>query len=277
MIDRYAVIGNPVAHSKSPQIHTLFAYENGQDMEYGRLLAPLDGFRHTVERFRAEGGKGLNVTLPFKEEAYRLATSHSERARTAEAVNTLRFDASGIYGDNTDGAGLVRDIRDNLGFAIAGRRVLMLGAGGAARGVIGPLLAEHPKDLTIANRTVERARALERHFGPQSASQPAPTVRASTYEALSGSQFDIVVNATSASLAGALPPLPRGVYAAGALAYDMMYGRGLTPFLEHARAEGAGRTADGLGMLIEQAAESFFVWRGLRPRTAGVLASLRAE
>lgn len=272
MIDRYAVIGNPVAHSKSPQIHALFAHENGQDIAYGRLLAPLGGFRETVERFRAEGGRGLNVTVPFKEEAYRLATVHSERARAAEAVNTLRFDADVIFGDNTDGAGLVRDIRDNLGIAIAGRRVLLLGAGGAARGVVAPLLAEGPSELTIANRNIERARVLERHFAPHS----GPGVRASAYDALSGSRFDIVVNATSASLAGALPPLPRGVFAAGSLAYDMMYGTGLTPFLQWARGQGAGLTADGLGMLIEQAAESFFVWRGIRPRTATVLASLRA-
>ena len=272
MIDRYAVIGNPVAHSKSPQIHTLFAHENGQDIAYGRLLAPLDGFKETVERFRAEGGRGLNVTVPFKEEAYRLATLHSERARAAEAVNTLRFDVDVVFGDNTDGAGLVRDIRDNLGIAIAGRRVLLLGAGGAARGVIAPLLAEGPSELTIANRNIERARMLERHFAPYS----GPGVRSSAYDALSGSRFDIVVNATSASLAGALPPLPRGVFAAGSLAYDMMYGTGLTPFLKWARGQGAGLTADGLGMLIEQAAESFFVWRGVRPRTATVFASLRA-
>jgi len=276
MIDRYAVIGNPVAHSKSPQIHTLFAHESGQDIAYGRLLAPLDGFRETVERFRAEGGRGLNVTVPFKEEAYRLATVHSERARAAEAVNTLRFDADVIFGDNTDGAGLVRDIRDNLGFAIAGRRVLLLGAGGAARGVIAPLLAEGPSELAIANRNIERARVLERHFAAHSGPHVAPAVQASTYEALSGSRFDIVVNATSASLAGALPPLPCGVFAAGSLAYDMMYGTGPTPFLEWARGQGAGLTADGLGMLIEQAAESFFVWRGIRPRTATVFASLRA-
>lgn len=276
MIDRYAVIGNPVAHSKSPQIHTLFAHENGQDMEYGRLLAPLDGFRETVERFRAEGGRGLNVTVPFKEEAYRLATVHSERARAAEAVNTLRFDADVIFGDNTDGAGLVRDIRDNFGIAISGRSILLLGAGGAARGVIAPLLAEGPKDLTIANRAVGRARALEQRFGPHIGQGVSARARACAYEALSGSQFDIVVNATSASLAGALPPLPRGVFAAGSLAYDMMYGTGLTPFLEWARGQGAGLTADGLGMLIEQAAESFFVWRGIRPHTAAVFASLRA-
>lgn len=268
MIDRYAVIGNPIAHSKSPQIHTLFAHENGQDMEYGRLLAPLDGFSQTVERFRGEGGKGLSVTVPFKEQAFRLATSHSQSALAAEAVNTLRFDPDAVYGDNTDGVGLVRDIGDNLGIAIAGRRVLLLGAGGAARGVIGPLLAQHPGALTIANRTVERAHELERHFGPR--------VRASAYETLSGRQFDIVVNATSASLVRALPPLPRGVYASGSLAYDMMYGLGLTPFLENARAEGAAVTADGLGMLVEQAAESFFVWRGIRPRTATVIAAMRA-
>jgi shikimate dehydrogenase len=276
MIDRYAVIGNPVAHSKSPQIHTLFAHENGQDMEYGRLLSPLDGFRETVERFRAEGGRGLNVTVPFKEEAYRLATVHSERARAAEAVNTLRFDANIIFGDNTDGAGLVRDIHDNLGIAIAGRHVLLLGAGGAARGVIAPLLAEAPKALTIANRAVGRALALEQRCGQHFGQGVSARVRACAYEALSGSQFDIVVNATSASLAGALPPLPPGVFAAVSLAYDMMYGTGLTPFLKWARGQGAGLTADGLGMLIEQAAESFFVWRGIRPRTATVFASLRA-
>ena len=272
MIDRYAVIGNPVAHSKSPQIHTLFAHENGQDIEYGRLLAPLEGFRETMERFRAEGGRGLNVTVPFKEEAFRLVTVHSERARAAESVNTLRFDADVIFGDNTDGAGLVRDIRSNLGVAIAGRSILLLGAGGAARGVIGLLLAEDPSELTIANRNVERARVLERHFAPHSGT----SVRASTYGALSGGRFDIVVNATSAGLTGALPPLPGGVFSVGSLAYDMMYGTELTPFLEWARGEGAGRTADGLGMLIEQAAESFFVWRGIRPRTANAFASLRA-
>jgi len=276
MTDLYAVIGNPVAHSKSPQIHAAFAQQTGEDIAYGRLLAPLEGFSDAVKQFRAAGGRGLNVTVPFKEEAYRLATLHSEPARTAEAVNTLRFDAGAIYGDNTDGAGLVRDIRDNLGFAIAGRRILLLGAGGAARGVIAPLLAEGPKDLTIANRTLERAAVLARHFASHFGPHFAPRPRASAYDALSGSRFDIVVNATSASLAGALPPLPRGVFAAGSLAYDMMYGRGLTPFLEWARGQGAGLTADGLGMLIEQAAESFFVWRGIRPRTATVFASLRA-
>jgi len=267
MTDRYAVIGNPVAHSLSPLIHAAFARQTGEDIEYGRLLAPLERFAETVERFRAEGGRGLNVTLPFKEQAYRLATARSERAVAAEAVNTLRFDAGAIYGDNTDGVGLVRDIRDNLGLALAGRRVLLLGAGGAARGVVAPLLEQRPQSLTLANRTLERALALERLFGAR--------VRASTYEALRGRQFDLVINATSAGLAGASPPLPAGVYATGSLAYDMMYGAGPTPFLQAAR--GAALTADGLGMLVEQAAESFFVWRGVRPPTAEVLASLRGE
>ena len=265
MTDRYAVIGNPVAHSKSPLIHAAFARQTGEDIEYGRLLAPLERFAETVARFRDEGGRGLNVTLPFKEQAYRLASARSERAVAAEAVNTLRFDAQAIYGDNTDGVGLVRDIRDNLGFALAGRRVLLLGAGGAARGVVAPLLEQHPQSLTLANRTLERALALERFFGGR--------VRASTYEALRGRQFDLVINATSAGLAGASPPLPAGVCAAGSLAYDMMYGAGPTPFLQAAR--GAALTADGLGMLVEQAAESFLVWRGVRPPTAEVLASLR--
>jgi len=269
MADRYAVIGNPVAHSKSPRIHAQFARETGEDIEYDQLLAPLDGFADAVRWFRAEGGRGLNVTVPFKEQAYRLASVHSERARAAGAVNTLRFDQHAAFGDNTDGAGLVRDIRNNLGIEIAGCRILLLGAGGAARGVIAPLLAEYPAGLTIANRNLDRARVLEQHF--------AARVHASSYEALSGSRFDVVVNATSASLAGTLPPLPSGVYAEGALAYDMMYGREMTPFLKRAGSEGAARLADGLGMLVEQAAESFFVWRGVRPRTAAVLALLRSE
>ena len=268
MIDHYAVIGNPVEHSKSPQIHTMFAHDCGQDIAYRRLYAPLDGFRDIVERFRAEGGRGLNVTLPFKEEAYRLATVHSERARAAGAVNTLRFDQDSIFGDNTDGAGLVRDIRENLGIAIAGRRVLLLGAGGAARGVLGPMLAEAPSALIVANRTAKRAQDLARHFGPKAL--------ASNYEELSGREFDLVINATSASIAGDVPQLPQGVYAPGALAYDMMYGKASAAFLRTARAGGAGVTADGLGMLVEQAAESFFVWRGVRPRTSTVLAALRA-
>ena len=268
MTDRYAVIGNPVAHSKSPQIHAAFARQTGQDMEYGQVLAPLDDFRGAVARFRAAQGRGLNVTLPFKEQALALATVQSDRARAALAVNTLRFDSETVFGDNTDGAGLIQDLRGNLGFAMTGKRVLLLGAGGAARGAIAPLRAEGPASLIIANRTLERALVLERQYGPP--------LRASSYETLAGKQFDIVINATSASLAGSIPPLPAGVFAGGSLAYDMMYGEGRTPFLEHAARTGAGRAADGLGMLVEQAAESFLVWRGVRPQTAPVLAALRA-
>ena len=270
MIDRYAVIGNPVAHSKSPLIHAEFARQTGQDMAYAALLAPLDGFAATVKRFQAEGGKGLNVTVPFKQEAWKLATRLTDRARLAEAVNTLKFEPDGaILGDNTDGAGLTRDIRENLGISIAGKRVLLMGAGGAARGVLLPLLRQKPERLIIANRTPEKAVELERHF---SAYGP---VEGGDYARLAGRQFDTVINATSSSLSGALPPLPPGVFAPGALAYDMMYGKGLTPFLQFAQANGAAHLADGLGMLVEQAAESFFLWRGVRPQTQPVITLLK--
>jgi len=269
MPDRYAVIGNPVAHSKSPQIHAEFARQTGQDLVYERLLAPADAFVATANAFRARGGRGLNVTLPFKGEAYRYADRLSESARAAEAVNTLKFEGAAIIGDNTDGAGLVNDLRRNLGRSIAGARVLLLGAGGAARGVIRPLLEQQPVQLVIANRTLGKAQLLAQNFraGPE----------ARSYAELAGRPFDIIVNATSASLAGELPPLPPGVFARGALAYDMMYGRGETPFLAFARGEGAAALADGLGMLVEQAAESFFIWRGLRPDSAAVLRLLRAS
>jgi shikimate dehydrogenase len=268
MPDRYAVIGNPVAHSKSPQIHAEFARQTGQDLVYERLLAPVDAFVATANAFRASGGRGLNVTLPFKGEAYRYAERLSESARAAAAVNTLKFEGACIIGDNTDGAGLVNDLRRNLGRRIAGARVLLLGAGGAARGVIRPLLEQQPAQLVIANRTLDKAQLLAQSFRG---------LEARSYAALAGMQFDLIVNATSASLAGELPPLLPGVFAPGALAYDMMYGRGETPFLAFARGEGAAALADGLGMLVEQAAESFFIWRGLRPDSAAVLRLLRAS
>lgn len=267
MPDQYAVIGNPVAHSKSPLIHAAFARQTGQDLQYECLLAPLDGFVATADAFRARGGRGLNVTLPFKGEACRYAALLSERARAAQAVNTLKFERDVIFGDNTDGAGLVNDLIRNLGCGIAGQRILLLGAGGAARGVIEPLMRQNPAQLVLANRSAEKAQRLARDF--HGAFEP------STYAALAGSQFDLVINATSASLAGELPPLPSGVFARGALAYDMMYGKGDTPFLAYARGEGAARLADGLGMLVEQAAESFFLWRGQRPDSAHVLQLLR--
>ena len=267
MPDRYAVIGNPVAHSKSPQIHAEFARQTRQDLVYERLLAPADAFIATANAFRARGGRGLNVTLPFKGEAFRYADRLSESARAAQAVNTLKFEADAIIGDNTDGAGLVNDLVRNLGCAVAGARILLLGAGGAARGVIGPLLEQQPAQLIIANRTLDKARRLAQSF--------RDGLEASSYATLAGRQFDLIVNATSASLAGELPPLPRGVFARGALAYDMMYGMGETPFLAFARAEGAAALADGLGMLVEQAAESFFIWRGVHADTAPVLKLLR--
>jgi len=276
MTDRYAVIGNPIAHSKSPQIHAAFARQTGQDIEYKRLLAPLDGFRGTVESFRASGGSGANVTVPFKLEAYDLADEVSQRAKDAQAANFLSFDSGRIRADNTDGAGLTRDISANLGFGMAGRRLLLMGAGGAARGALQPLLAQQPAILTIANRTPEKALQLAEAFRyhPAAASSVLSALR---YEELAGHRFDLVINATSSSLQGELPPLPAGVFAGGSLAYDMMYDRRLTPFLVFAQFQGAAQLADGLGMLVEQAAESFFLWRGVRPETAPVIARLRIK
>jgi shikimate dehydrogenase len=271
--DRYAVIGHPVAHSKSPQIHARFAAQTGQHLTYERLLAPLDGFEATVRAFIAQGGKGLNVTVPFKLEAHGIATLLSARARAAGAVNTLKCDrtANGsdvIFGDNTDGVGLVTDITRNAGVELTGKRILLLGAGGAARGVILPLLDARPSDLVIANRTGSKAEQLARQFAGQG------PIRGSDLSALTGA-FDVVVNATSASLSGALPPIPPDVFTRGALAYDMMYDKEPTVFMRFARQHGA-TARDGLGMLVEQAAESFFVWRGVRPDTTAVFAELRA-
>lgn len=264
--DRYAVFGNPVTHSRSPRIHALFAAQTGQDMNYEALLAPIGGFATAVAAFAAAGGRGANVTVPFKEEAFRLATQYSARAQAAGAVNTLSFEAQGICGDNTDGAGLVRDLVANLGIPIRGKRVLLLGAGGAARGVVLPLMNESPACLVIANRTADKASQLATAF--------AGTTGCG-FAALAGLSFDLIVNATSASLADARLPLPDEVFAPGCLAYEMLYGRN-TPFMAQAQAAGA-TTADGLGMLVEQAAEAFFIWRGIRPDTGPVLAQLRRE
>jgi len=273
MTDRYAVVGNPIAHSKSPEIHAAFARQTGHDIEYSRLLAPPDGFRPTVEAFRKAGGKGVNVTVPFKLEAFDLASDVSQRARDAEAANFLGFHDGRIHADNTDGVGLTRDIVHNLGFELAGKRVLLLGAGGAAQGVLAPLLEYEPGMLTIANRTVEKALRLAETFRrkPVAAASVLCGLR---FEELAGHRFDLVINATSTSLHGELPPLPAGVLSADALAYDMMYGKDPTPFLAFAAANGAS-TADGLGMLVEQAAESFLLWRGVMPDTAPVIALLR--
>ncbi len=264
MTDRYAVFGHPIAHSKSPQIHAAFARQTGQDLSYEAILAPLDGFADSVAQFVAGGGRGANVTVPFKEEAYALANRLTPRAQRAGAVNTLSFDADGILGDNTDGAGLVSDLIRNLDCALGGKRILLLGAGGAARGVVEPLLEQKPAALVIANRTVSRAQELAELFGQG--------VAACGFDEAT-TPFDVVINATAASLAGELPPLSPAIFTAGTLAYDMMYGRD-TPFLNFARSHGAA-TADGLGMLVEQAAEAFYVWRGVRPDTSAVIRSLR--
>lgn len=270
MTDRYAVIGNPIAHSKSPTLHAAFARQCGQDIRYEAILGPLDGFRASVEAFRQAGGRGMNVTVPFKVEALALADTLTERARLAQAVNTLRFDADGIFGDNTDGIGLVNDIQQRLGFAIGGKRVLILGAGGAARGSVLPLAEAGPARLVIVNRTQAKAEALRAQFAGVAAVDVEPC------DGLAGQCFDLVINATSAGLHGESLPLPAGIFAPGALAYDMVYGNTETPFMLAARALGASRVSDGLGMLVGQAAESFFLWRGVRPDTAPVLQMLQA-
>lgn len=271
MTDRYAVMGNPIGHSKSPQIHARFAAQTGQSLSYEAILVEAGDFPAAVARFRAAGGRGLNVTVPFKQEAWALAARRSPRAERAGAVNTLRFEEDGnLYGDNTDGVGLVRDLKDNHGAQLTGKRLLVLGAGGAVRGVLAPLLAEQPALLVIANRTVATAEALAQAFADLGA------VRGCGFAALAGEQFDVVINGTAASLQGEVPPLPEGILAAEAVCYDMMYGKEPTPFMRWAGAAGAGKMLDGLGMLVEQAAESFYLWRGVRPATAPVIAALRA-
>ncbi len=268
--DRYAVMGNPIAHSKSPKIHAAFAAQTGQDLTYEAILVPLGGFAAALDAFQAAGGRGLNVTVPFKEDAWAAVDERSLRAQMARAVNTIRIDAEGQrFGENTDGVGLVRDLTVNLGCTVTGRRILLLGAGGASRGVLTPLLEQDPAALTIANRTAARAATLAADFadvGP---------VRGGGFAELAGEQFDLVINATAASLQGEVPPLPADCLAPGAWCYDLMYGNEPTAFLLWAEAHGAAHVVDGLGMLVEQAAESFTLWRGVRPDTAPVIEMLR--
>ncbi|MGB8518294.1 MAG: shikimate dehydrogenase [Gallionella sp.] len=276
MTDRYAVIGNPISHSKSPLIHKMFAEQTGQDMSYEAIEAPLDGFAVTLQRLINEGYKGCNVTVPFKFEAYELAKDYlGKAAQVARAVNTLQFQAGGIvldlpvgkiYGNNTDGLGLVRDIEINFRVPLRDKRVLLMGAGGASYGVVLPLL-NYGASVIVANRTAEKAVELAAKF-------PSKNIRGGSYAELTGQQFDVVINATSAGLNDSEIPLPTNIFAPGALAYDMMYGRE-TPFMKFAKAHGA-QVADGLGMLVEQAAEAFAIWRDVRPDTVPVLAALRA-
>lgn len=273
--DRYAVAGNPVAHSRSPHIHSLFAQQTGQAIDYGRLLCPLDGFVPEVKAFAASGAKGCNVTVPFKFDAFELAARRSPRAELAQAANTLRFDPDeqgGWLADNTDGVGLVRDITVNAGVALAGRRVLLLGAGGASAGVLGPLIEARPAEIVMANRTVEKAQAIVARHADWAARHGVTLSARGLADA--GKGFDVFINGTAASLAGSGVPVGPEVLQPGALALDMMYGPAAQAFLDWARSHGAV-ARDGLGMLVEQAAESFALWRGVRPDTAPVLAEMR--
>jgi shikimate dehydrogenase len=270
MTDSYAVIGNPIHQSKSPLIHGMFAQATGQDLQYTAIEGKLDGFAAAGDAFRAAGGRGLNITAPFKLDAFAYATERSERARLAGAANALKFDGVRVLAENFDGVGLVRDVVHNLNRPLKGRRVLLLGAGGAARGALLPFLAEQPAELVIANRSLDKAQALARI----AAASGAGPVRGCTYADLAGQAFDVVLNATSASLRTELPPVPAGVFAPGCLAYELAYGKGLTPFLRLAQNAGAGQLADGVGMLAEQAAEAFEWWRGVRPGTRAVIEKL---
>ena len=269
MPDQYAVMGNPIAHSKSPHIHALFAAQTGQNLEYRAILVEPGGFAAAARAFRAAGGKGLNVTVPFKQDAWVFADILSARAERAGAVNTLIFDSTGVRGDNTDGPGLVRDLTVNHGYALAGRRILLLGAGGAARGVLQPLLLEQPAQLVIANRTPGKALELSLRFSDLG------RVSGCGFAELAGRQFDLIINATAAGLSDAVPPLPERVLAADGWCYDLMYGNEPTAFVRWGQEQGATQSLDGLGMLVEQAAQSFYLWRGIWPETRPVIENSR--
>ncbi|MDO9002183.1 MAG: shikimate dehydrogenase [Aquabacterium sp.] len=277
MSDRYAVAGNPVEHSRSPAIHQQFAQQTGQAVDYGRLLCPLDGFKAALQAFADSGARGCNITVPFKFEAFEMAAQRTPRAELAQAANTLRFDAQaegGWLADNTDGVGLVRDITVNAGVALSGQRVLLLGAGGASAGALGPLIEAGPAEIVLANRSFDKAQALvDRHADWAAAHGVRLTARALDN---AGQAYDVFINGTAASLSGGDVPVGPGVLRPGTLALDMMYGPAAQPFLQWAHHYHAV-PRDGLGMLVEQAAESFALWRGVRPDTGPVLAALRAQ
>jgi shikimate dehydrogenase len=269
MTDRYALFGNPVGHSKSPLIHGAFAKATGHDISYGLIEAPLDGFAAAVRAFRDGGGKGGNVTAPFKLQAFEIADERLERAQQAGAVNCLKFAPDGrILAENFDGIGLAADIERNLAFPMAGKRILILGAGGATRGLMAPFLASRPSELVVANRDEAKAVALAAQYASHGRTHGCG------YAALKGEAFDLVLNATSASLRAELPPVDASVLARAQLAYELVYGKGLTPFLRLARNAGAARLADGVGMLVEQAAEAWVWWRGVRPATRSMIDQL---
>lgn len=271
MTDQYAVFGNPINHSKSPNIHRQFAEQTGQDTHYSKQLVNEGEFNSSAEAFFAQGGKGLNITVPFKLDAYHFAQILTPRAQRAGAVNTLALQNDGtILGDNTDGIGMVHDMH-NLGWELRDKRILVLGAGGAVRGVLQPLLAEHPQQVVIANRTFVKAEELEKQF------HDLGNIQARSFEDLNGQQFDIVINGTSASLSGDLPPLPANLLAINACCYDMMYGSEPTVFMQWAIQQGAVNVADGLGMLVGQAAEAFYIWRHIRPEVIPVIMSMRHQ
>jgi len=270
-MDQYAVFGNPISHSKSPQIHEEFARQTGQQLEYTAVAAPLDGFSETVQQFLAGDGRGLNVTIPFKEQAWELAAKRSERAELAGAVNTLLLKDGELYGENTDGVGLVTDLTDNYGARIQGARVLVLGAGGAVRGVLQPILAQQPAAVVVANRTEAKAEQLAELFADHG------NISGCGFPDLAGQSFDLIINGTAASLQGEVPPLPEAVLAANGWCYDMMYSAEPTAFCQWAKDHSAEKVMDGLGMLVEQAAESFRIWRGVKPETAPVIAQLRQQ
>jgi len=271
-VPRFAVMGNPVTHSKSPLIHSQFGEQLGIALEYTAIQVDVGGFKQAVDAFAASGGRGLNITVPFKGEAWEYAERRSAHAELAGAVNTLAFGKE-VTGDNTDGSGIVRDIQENLGVTIAGRRVLVVGAGGATRGVLQPICEQHPATCVVANRTPDRAVSVASDLNPSLDME----IEASGLEGVDGHEFDIVINATAASLAGELPAVSPSVVASATLAYDMMYAKEQTPFMRWADEHGASRCSDGLGMLVEQAADAFAIWHGQRPDTTPVLQRLRAS
>lgn len=269
-MDQYAVIGNPIEHSKSPQVHAEFAKQTHQSLTYTKILSPIDAFEATVTEFKKKGGKGLNVTLPFKEQAFHFANELSPRASHAKAVNTLVFRSDGsIYGDSTDAVGLIRDLTRNHHFSLQNKNILLIGAGGATRSVVAPLLELNPKHITIANRTEEKAKALVKEFNTLG------KLSATNLENFKDAPYDLIINTTSAGLTGSALNLPDHLINKNTWCYDMVYGNTITPFLAWAKKLDAAQCLDGLGMLVEQAAESFFIWRGVHPETKPVIQMLK--